>query len=61
MIEMDKPRLPNTYGYLKFLLECRPSKTLTDEQIGETDTGVILNFIAVLFGGYEKSTESLAV
>ena len=35
MIEMAKAHGLNIYGYLKFLLEHRPSKNMTDEQLAE--------------------------
>ena len=35
MVEMAKAYDLNIYGYLKFLLEQRPSKDMTDEQLAE--------------------------
>lgn len=35
MVEMAKAHGLNIYGYLKFLLENRPSKNMTDEQLAE--------------------------
>lgn len=35
MVEMAKAHGLNIYGYLKFLLEHRPSKDMTDEQLAE--------------------------
>ena len=35
MVEMAKAHGLNIYGYLKFLLEHRPSKDMTDEQLEE--------------------------
>ena len=35
MVEMAKAHSLNIYGYLKFLLEHRPSKDMTDEQLAE--------------------------
>ena len=35
MVEMAKAHDLNVYGYLKFLLEHRPSKEMTDEQLAE--------------------------
>ena len=35
MVEMAKAYDLNIYGYLKFLLEHRPSKDMTDEQLAE--------------------------
>ena len=35
MVEMAKAHGLNIYGYLKFLLEPRPSKDMTDEQLAE--------------------------
>ena len=35
MVEMAKAHGLNIYGYLKFLLEHRPSKNMTDEQLAE--------------------------
>jgi hypothetical protein len=35
MVEMEKAHGLNIYGYLKFLLEHRPSKDMTDEQLAE--------------------------
>ena len=35
MVEMVKAHGLNIYGYLKFLLENRPSKNMTDEQLAE--------------------------
>ena len=35
MVEMAKAHDLNIYGYLKFLLEHRPSKDMTDEQLAE--------------------------
>ena len=35
MVEMAKTHELNIYGYLKFLLEHRPSKDMTDEQLAE--------------------------
>ena len=35
MVEMAKAHRLNIYGYLKFLLEHRPDKDMTDEQLAE--------------------------
>jgi hypothetical protein len=35
MVEMAKAHDLNIYGYLKFLLEHRPNKEMTDEQLSE--------------------------
>ena len=35
MVEMAKAHGLNIYGYLKFLLEHRPGKDMTDEQLAE--------------------------
>ena len=35
MVEMAKAHGLNIYGYLKFLLENRPNKNMTDEQLAE--------------------------
>lgn len=35
MVEMAKAHDLNVYGYLKFLLEHRPSKEMSDEQFAE--------------------------
>ena len=35
MVEMAKAYDLNIYGYLKFLLEHRPGKDMTDEQLAE--------------------------
>ena len=35
MLEMAKAHGLNIYGYLKFLLEHRPSENMTDEQLAE--------------------------
>ena len=35
MVEMAKAHSLNIYGYLKFLLEHRPDKDMTDEQLAE--------------------------
>ena len=35
MVEMAKAYGLNIYGYLKFLLEHRPCKDMTDEQLAE--------------------------
>lgn len=35
MVEMAKAHDLNIYGYLKFLLEHRPTKEMTDEQLAE--------------------------
>ena len=35
MVEMAKAHSLNVYGYLKFLLEHRPSEDMTDEQLAE--------------------------
>ena len=35
MVEMAKAHGLNIYGYLKFLLEYRPGKDMTDEQLAE--------------------------
>ncbi len=37
MVEMAKAYDLNIYGYLKFLLEHRPSKDMTDEQLNSVD------------------------
>ena len=37
MVEMTKTHGLNIYGYLKFLLEHRPDKDMTDEQLVELD------------------------
>ena len=35
MVEMAKVQERNVYGYLKFLLEYRPSKEMSDKQLAE--------------------------
>lgn len=35
MVEMTKAHDLNIYGYLKFLLEHRPTKEMTDDQLAE--------------------------
>ena len=40
MVEMAKAHDLNIYGYLKFLLEHRPSKDMSDEQLAELHLGV---------------------
>ena len=56
MLEMAKAHGLNIYGYLKFLLEHRPSENMTDEQLADYSNsqrdGVILYFTALLFGAY---------
>ena len=35
MVEMAKAHDLNVYGYLKFLLDHRPTKEMTDDQLAE--------------------------
>ena len=44
MVEMAKAHGLNIYEYLKFLLEHRPSKDMTDEQLVELHESIPTNF-----------------